>query len=624
MQKEKKKILIQALKTGDLSTIQAFATEDSSWLQSPLDGIMLPINIAAQHGHVDVILFLIETDSSQLNIKDEFEQTPAIWAAANGQADALQLLVTLDADLQCATAKENSEHDGWTPLKWAMGKNHLRCMEILQEAHCQSVRKMISTNSHLLNMSDDTGETLLVKSARLCHIDAVKYLISQGADIHTRHSDMQYHLLHIAAQEGHLSLVQYLHEEVNSHYLDQTDSNGQTAVLWAAANGYLEVVRYLTEKGANLSLSTNGGPHKGKTPIHWAIENGHHEIVFFLIVTLSIHQQIQTLFPYIQDAQVAIKLMGHNASFVPLLLDDIRIYELIHASTCCEITERLIDAYEPATARSPSRYRRIDKSTGQSIFFSPIDPPLGEGSYGMVRRLANTSGETLAVKSNKSDFSIERIEDELKFMQKAYPASNVYRLFSFTRNIRDKKTQHYRYIMPDRKGEDFEVWATKEKSPYRLAQVISLIADELYRLHEIQIIHGDLIPYNILVSITGDEYAIYFVDFGFTYASNGKMRTISSNSTDTRYPPERKNNSTKPSPRQDIYMLGTTFKTILFSHPSYDNLRLNYPSIHTFIIQSINNNPEHRPSLKKFCDTLKKEISDATILAQHQVTKLSV
>lgn len=618
MQEEKRKILIQALKMGDLPTIKAFVAEDISCIHSPVDGMMLPINIAAQHGHVDVILFLIETDSSQLNIKDELAQTPAIWAAANGQAEALQLLVSLSADLQCATNKPNSDYHEFTPLKWAMRGSHLRCVEILQEAHCQSVRKAISTNPSLLTMPDNTGETLLFKSTRLNHIDAVKYLISQGADMHARHSDMQYHLLHIAAKKGHLTLVQCLHEEINPHYLDQKDSNGQTAILWAAANGYLDVVQYLVKKGANLLLSSN----KGKTPIDWAIENSHHDIVSFLILTLSLHQPIKKLLPYIQDAQVAIKLMGLDASFVPLLLDDIRIYKLIHTSTCCETTEQLIDAYEPATARSPSRYRRIDKRTGQSTFFSPIDPPLGEGSYGMVRRLANISGETLAVKSNKSDFSLQHIEDELKFMQKAYPASNAYHLFFFTRNIRDNKTQHYRYIMPDRKGEDFKVWATKETSPYRLAQVISLIADELYRLHEIQIIHGDLIPNNILVSITGDEYAIYFVDFGFAYASNGKMSTIPSDSTDTRYPPERKHKSTKPSPKQDIYMLATAFKTILFNHPSYDTLKLNYPSIHTFITQSINYNPEHRPSLKRFCDTLKKELNDAAIVAPTKISRL--
>jgi len=418
--------LVQAVKTGDLPTIKAFVAEDASCLLSPLEGIRLPIHIAAQHGQTDVVLFFVETERSLLNIKDEYDQTPALWAAANGQNTVLQLLISLMTDLQCSSNAPNRDFHGWTPLIWAMRRDHLRCVEILQEAHCQSVRKAISANPSLLTIPDDTGETLLFKSTRLCHIDAVKYLISQGADMHARHSDMQYHLLHIAAKEGHLTLVQCLHEEINPDYLDQKDSNGQTAILWAAANGYLDVVRYLVEKGANLLLSSS----EGKTPIHCAIKRGHHDIVSFLILTLSVHQPIETLLPYIQDAQVAIKLMGHDASFVPLLLDDIRIYELIHTSTCCETTERLIDAYEPATARSPSRYRRINKRTGQSTFFSPIDPPLGEGTYGMVRRLANTSGETLAVKSNKSDFTLQRVEDELKFMQKAYPASNAYHLLT--------------------------------------------------------------------------------------------------------------------------------------------------------------------------------------------------
>jgi ankyrin repeat protein/predicted Ser/Thr protein kinase len=610
-------LILRVLETGDIDSIKKWCAEDTSWLRTPQDGVMLPIHIAAKYGQVDVLACLIEIDSMQLNLKDEFMQTPLLWAAASGQVAALKFLIDLNADFECSTRKPHGIHDGYTPLKWASEKKHDACVKILQEAHCRYVSQLISRNSDLLHTPDDKGEFLLIKSIRLGHEDAVRYLISCGADIHVRHHAMQFNLLHIATKYGHLSLVKYLHEEVHAQFLDQKDVNGQTAILWAAAQGDLEIVQYLTEKGADLSVSTNSGPEQGRTPLLWAMHNKHHDIVAFLIFVLSAQQPFETLFPYIRDVQVVIKLMEHHASYVPILLQNSRIYDLIQLSTLCQTTKQLIHIYEPRTSRRPSRYGTVDKYTGQTTFFSPVEPALGRGTYGEVRKFTSPDGEALAIKSNVSDFSSKEIAQELHFMQKAYPEPNVYQLFNFSRKKGDTQTKHYRYIMPFYQGENFKIWANKESSAHRLAQVIHLVADELYQLHELQIIHGDLTHNNILVAVEANQYIIRFVDFGFAYPANGEIKILCT--SDKRYPPERQKNSTKPSPKQDIYMLGKTFEKFIGNHPNYDTLRLHYPSIPTFISLSIHEDPLHRPSLKSFCDSLKSEINDA-ITSQEQPT----
>lgn len=61
--------------------------------------------------------------------------------------------------------------------------------------------------------------------------------------------------------------------------IDYQDNDGLTALMWASANGYLEIVEYLIrEKSANPNIKNN----KGKTALDLAEEKGRKEVVEFL------------------------------------------------------------------------------------------------------------------------------------------------------------------------------------------------------------------------------------------------------------------------------------------------------------------------------------------------------
>ncbi len=51
-----------------------------------------------------------------------------------------------------------------------------------------------------------------------------------------------------------------------------------TPLIWAAAAGHLEIVKFLVENGANLHAQTCDG----YTPLHYANANGHWEVAKFL------------------------------------------------------------------------------------------------------------------------------------------------------------------------------------------------------------------------------------------------------------------------------------------------------------------------------------------------------
>ena len=80
----------------------------------------------------------------------------------------------------------------------------------------------------------------------------------------------------VAAREGHLAIVKLLVSK-------GADVNGQlpwgyTALMLAARDGYLDVVKYLLENGANVSIKNKGG----ETALMLAMENDQPEIVILL------------------------------------------------------------------------------------------------------------------------------------------------------------------------------------------------------------------------------------------------------------------------------------------------------------------------------------------------------
>ena len=70
--------------------------------------------------------------------------------------------------------------------------------------------------------------------------------------------------------------------------MNHVDSNGLTALHWAALNGHLEVVKLLVESGADVDHVSE----KGWTALHCAAYNGHLEVVKLLVESgADVHQE---------------------------------------------------------------------------------------------------------------------------------------------------------------------------------------------------------------------------------------------------------------------------------------------------------------------------------------------
>ena len=147
-----------------------------------------------------------------------------------------------------------------------MDQNILNKMliKMTKEGSLKGVSMMVSKGANILARND----VALRWASKNGHLEIVKYLVEQGADIHTQ-IDVNDALIK-AILNGHLEVVRYLIE----HGADIHAQN-DSALRWASHNGHLEVVKHLVEHGADVHAEDDHA-------LRLASEHGHLDIVKYL------------------------------------------------------------------------------------------------------------------------------------------------------------------------------------------------------------------------------------------------------------------------------------------------------------------------------------------------------
>lgn len=610
------------------------------------------IHLAAEIGHLNMIKLCLTMRPSLLNYTNTFGQTPLMCAARCGHASVVQYLVSrkgINLKVTTTNLAESSHH--FTAIHWAVYGGYCGIVKILIKAgaredsvnglrpihlaakkgHLPMVKLCLNKRPDLLNSTDADGLTPLAWAAKRGEIAVVRYLVSRKGIVLNERDKQNYtalHLaimcgycpivailikagamdvplkgfyaIHLATQEGHLDIVQFLIEE-NPELLNHPDNYRQTALVSAAGYGRVDIINYLMQQpNINLNVSTE----YGLSPIAWALEKKQDLAANAFISNMINEDNKHTMLDFIQTAYQALDFIHCNPTYATFFLNNPRINALIR-DECPSFS-----FYKYAENRRPSFFARINPDTGDSSVFKP-NKQLGAGTYGIVRDFVNSEGEHVAVKSLKEGWINEESPvdsihqnclQEASLLAEAYPSNNSNHFFYFVKeSTNTRKTSYTNYLITEYiDGETINVFLNKIESKHEVAKIIILMIMELISFHEKGFVHLDLHLNNIMIMEDGhNNLKCRLIDLGFS----SKIDSILDERFRGGHFPEFCNNSSnllKAQTTLDIFSFGNVLDRIINDHPKGILLINAYPSIMTFIKKALNKNPSNRPTLKSF------------------------
>ncbi|KAL3125275.1 hypothetical protein niasHT_000686 [Heterodera trifolii] len=124
-------------------------------------------------------------------------------------------------------------------------------------------------NGANINLQNGDGATALMYACYKGNVDIVRLLLSHGANVDLTDFEGFRFALKDAATEGHLEVCRLLVEEWAADVNQQTIQERYTPVICAASRGYLAVVNFLVEHGADLQHVDLDLSHRWPNVLGW-------------------------------------------------------------------------------------------------------------------------------------------------------------------------------------------------------------------------------------------------------------------------------------------------------------------------------------------------------------------
>ncbi|EFY85479.1 Pfs, NACHT and Ankyrin domain protein [Metarhizium acridum CQMa 102] len=221
-----------------------------------------------------------------IHIRGERHDYPLFAALANGNKDAVAALFNLPSTIYDGvditkglnSIKDMGLYFTCTPLSWAAEEGRAGLVKLLLLAQAD------------VNERDQEGLTPLLRAESNCHWAVVSILIKAGADLNefsygNKIQETDVHPLMYAAAENDEVFAGLLIE--NGAYVgeifEDEDFIDQTALTIASKHGHEEVASLLIENGAIVNDAMDDGLTGGPNPLVVAAENGHIHMVRLLI-----------------------------------------------------------------------------------------------------------------------------------------------------------------------------------------------------------------------------------------------------------------------------------------------------------------------------------------------------
>ena len=218
------------------------------------------LHIAAYNGHLDLCKIFINKHNFKVNMVDNLGFTALHCSAQSGNYGLVKFFADKGTDIH---------------LKTELGNNCLHFAAL--DGNLDLCKALINKHNFDINTSDYKGLTSLHFCVQSGNFDLFNFLIRAGAEVYQKTNNGE-NCLHIASLSGHLQLCKRL---INKHNFDVnvTDNKGFTVLHCSAKKGSYELIKFFTDKGADIHLKT----FTGHNCLHIAALSGHFNLCKELI-----------------------------------------------------------------------------------------------------------------------------------------------------------------------------------------------------------------------------------------------------------------------------------------------------------------------------------------------------
>ena len=270
-QREGESPLHAAVRSGDLAKVMEL-TKDGKDIESFDGSGWTPLHIATTRDNMDILRYLL-SQNPRLEIcgKKMNKDTPLSYAAFNGQADAIKILLNSGADVH---ARNDCDY---SPI-----------MVAASERHAEAVSKLLSGGA---NPNDATGfrgtALLLASGSGRWRLPTLRALIEGGADVKPKHLNGFTPILNIAKYGGEDEMAYLIEQGCEA---DSPQFDGFTPLATAIKQSKKECVKLLLDAGADRNRIIPGGFR----PIHLAAKCPNWQIMQMLLEKGDVQIDAQT------------------------------------------------------------------------------------------------------------------------------------------------------------------------------------------------------------------------------------------------------------------------------------------------------------------------------------------
>ncbi len=332
--------IFDSIKSGALEKLISLVEEESYSLEVKDQDGFWPISLAARHGHLPTLEWLIKQKKCSINRKVDFDMkidckfssySPLKLAVYFGHYDMAKWIIT---ETDClfnegvkADILEVSIESGHMPfIQWLVTEKdcHFKSGEITQRTrhnnslytaakagHLPIIKLLVEEYKFPLTIKNyEVNNNFLHWMLYLGHLEISKWLVNEK-QFSLEEINIKENVVLLAIRKGNLDLLKWLIEEMHfsldvmdgednvlvyalyfgqfsiakwlveekNFSLDVKDSRGRNPVLLACAHGPLDAVKWLEEQG--LSLSIHDGSNRN--PVIQAVSHGQLEIAKYLV-----------------------------------------------------------------------------------------------------------------------------------------------------------------------------------------------------------------------------------------------------------------------------------------------------------------------------------------------------